>query len=228
LLSFLFNQNIKSEPGRFPAFLVFLKNHFIKHTMMNSIKILFLLIFPVSLFAQTTVLSPEIQIKTAILAAPEDQRQGVMVYGYDPTGKTVVLRKGTNNLICLADDPKKEGISVSCYSKKLEPFMARGRELRAEGKSELEKREIRQREAEAGTLKLTDAPAMTYIFSGSEEDYNSATGELKNGKFRYVIYIPYATTESTGLPNKPHAPGMPWLMDPGTHRAHIMVTPSSN
>lgn len=66
---------------------------------------------------------------------------------------------------------------------------------------------------------------MTYILSGTAENYNTSTGELKDGHFRYVIYIPYATTESTGLPDKPFAPGMPWLMDPGTHRAHIMITP---
>lgn len=193
--------------------------------ILNSI---ILLIFPVTLFAQAEVLPAEIQIKTAVLAAPEDQRDKTMVYGYDKSGKMVVLREGTNNLVCLADDPTKEGISVSCYSKKLEPFMARGRELTAEGKTEMDKREIRQREAEDGSLQLPDAPSMTYIFSGSEENYNSATGELKDGNFRYVIYIPYATTESTGLPDKPHAPGMPWLMDPGTHRAHIMVTPAKN
>lgn len=195
---------------------------------MKYVNIIFLLIFPVTLFAQTEILPAEIQIKTAVLAAPEDQRDGTMVYGYDTSGNLVVLREGTNNLVCLADDPNKEGISVSCYSKKLEPFMARGRELIAEGKTEMEKREIRQREAEDGSLQLPDAPSMTYIFSGSEENYNSATGELKDGKFRYVIYIPYATTESTGLPDKPHVPGMPWLMDPGTHRAHIMVTPAKN
>lgn len=190
--------------------------------------IVFLLIFPVAIFAQTEILPAEIQIKTAVLAAPEDHRDGTMVYGSDTSGNWVVLREGTNNLVCLADDPTKEGISVSCYSKKLEPFMARGRELIAEGKTEMEKREIRQREAENGSFRLPDAPSMTYIFSGSEENYNSATGELKDGRFRYVIYIPYATTESTGLPDKPHSPGMPWLMDPGTHRAHIMVTPAKN
>ncbi len=195
---------------------------------MKYLKLIILLIFPVTVFAQTEILPAEVQIKTAVLAAPEDQRDNTMVYGYDTSGKMVVLREGTNNLVCLADDPEKEGISVSCYSKKLEPFMARGRELIAEGKTEMEKREIRQREAEDGSLQLPDAPSMTYIFSGSEENYDSATGELKDGKFRYVIYIPYATTESTGLPDKPHAPGMPWLMDPGTHRAHIMVTPPNN
>lgn len=195
---------------------------------MKSLKILFLLIFPASVFAQADLLPAEIQIKTAVLAAPEDQRENVTVLGYDSTGEFTTLRKGNNNLICLADDPTKKGISVSCYSKKLEPFMSRGRQLIAEGKSEMEKREIRKREADSGKLQMPDAPSMTYIFSGSEENYDSSTGELKDGKFRYVIYIPYATTESTGLPDKPHAPGMPWLMDPGTHRAHIMVTPPNN
>jgi hypothetical protein len=42
---------------------------------------------------------------------------------------------------------------------------------------------------------------------------------------RYVIYIPYATSASTGLPLKQDAPGMPWIMDPGTPRAHIMINP---
>lgn len=174
------------------------------------------------------MLSPEIQIKTAVLPAPEELREGAMIYGYDENGKMVILRDGTNNLVCIADDPGRKGISVSCYSKKLDPFMARGRALAAEGKSEAEKREIRKNEAESGELILPDAPSMTYIFSGTEENYDRTTGELKDGSFRYVIYIPYATVESTGLPDKPHAPGMPWLMDPGTHRAHIMITPPQN
>lgn len=172
------------------------------------------------------ILPAEIQIKTAELAAPEDLRSGVMVYGYDTAGKMVVLREGSNNLVCLADDPNKPGISISCYAKKLEPFMKRGRELTAEGKSEMEKREIRKKESEEGKLELTDVPGMVYILNGEEENYNRSTGELKDGKFRYVIYIPYATVESTGLPARPEIPGMPWLMDPGTHRAHIMVTPA--
>ena len=192
---------------------------------MRFLTIIFLLIFPAALFAQVEILPAEIQIKTATLPAPEEQRDATMVYGYDQSGKMVVLREGSNNLVCLADDPSKEGINVSCYSVKLEPFMARGRELITEGKTEMEKRAIRKREAESGELELPDVPSMTYIYSGSEENYDKATGELQNGYLRYVIYTPYATTESTGLPDKPHAPGMPWLMDPGTHRAHIMVTP---
>ena len=85
-----------------------------------------------TLLAQTP--PADIQIKTAVLAAPEAARAGAMVYGYNEKGELVVLRKGTNDFICLADDPKQKDISVACYPKTLEPFMARGRELRAAGK----------------------------------------------------------------------------------------------
>jgi len=198
--------------------------------MKNVITLLILLV-SISSFSQdekSTVLPDDIQIKTAVLAAPEDQKDGAMVYGYDKNGEMKVLREGSNYMVCLADDPSKEGIQVACYSKKLEPFMARGRELKAEGKSEVEKRQTREKEAKDGTLEMPDAPSTLYILSGSEENYNTANGELKDGKFRYVIYIPYATAESTGLATKPEAPGMPWIMEPGTHRAHIMITPISN
>lgn len=195
---------------------------------MKLLKSLFILLFPLTVLGQTDVLPNNIQIKTAVLAAPEDQRDSATVYGYDSSGKLITLREGKGNFICLADDPSQKGIRVSCYSKKLEPFIARGRELIAEGKSEMEKREIRKKEADAGLLQMPDSPSMMYILSGSEENYVKQTGELKNSNFRYVIYIPYATAESTGLPEKPFAPGMPWIMDPGTHRAHIMVTPPTN
>ncbi|MDC6351804.1 hypothetical protein PP178_09565 [Zeaxanthinibacter sp. PT1] len=174
---------------------------------------------------ESKILSKEIQIKTAVLPLPDGEKEGAMVYGYNEEGSLVVFREGTNNMVCLADDPTKEGISVSCYSKALEPFMARGRELSAQGADFNEKTEIRGKEVAEGKLKMPEAPSMTYIYYGKDEDYDKSTGELANGKFRYVIYIPFATTESTGLPDKPHAPGMPWLMDPGTHRAHIMVGP---
>lgn len=165
------------------------------------------------------------QMVTATLPAPEGDRANAMVYGYDDDGNFIVLRAGTNNLICLADDPSKQGISVSCYAKNLEPFMKRGRELAAEGKSTKDKRQTRGEEVAEGKLPMPIEPSMTYIYFGTDEDYNMETGALENGQFRYVIYTPFATTETTGLPDKPHAKGMPWLMDPGTFRAHIMIGP---
>lgn len=189
---------------------------------------LFLISLPLISPAQknaTEILPKEIQILTATLPLPEQEQAGAMVYGYSSSGEFVLLREGTNNMVCIADNPKREGISVSCYSKRLEPFMARGRELNAEGKSQEERTAIRGQEIASGKLAMPKEPSMLYVYFGKEEDYDPTTGKLANGKFRYVIYTPFATTESTGLPDKPHAPGMPWLMDPGTHRAHIMVGP---
>lgn len=195
--------------------------------MIKSVSFLLSLI-SVGIFAQEgikDILPVEIQIQTAVLPAPEEDRDAAMVYGYNASGEMVVLREGTINLVCIGDDPNKEGISVSCYSKKLEPFMARGRELTLEGKNTKEKREIRGMEVASGKIPMPKVPSMTYIYFGKDENYDKTTGLLKDGQFRYVIYTPFATPEETGLPIKPHAKGMPWLMDPGTHRAHIMIGP---
>lgn len=175
--------------------------------------------------APAKVPTSEAQIKAAVLAAPSDKRDGAAVYGYDASGKFMLLRKGTNEMICLADDPAQEGLSVSCYHKDLEPFMARGRELRKAGKSSDEIFKTREEEAKSGKMKMPEQPTTLFVYTASPEDFNAATGEVKNGYLRYVVYIPYATSESTGLPLKPNAPAMPWIMHPGTHGAHIMINP---
>jgi hypothetical protein len=169
------------------------------------------------------VLSPEAQIKGALLASPGDA--GAKVYGYNEKKDLIVLREGTSAMVCLADDPSQEGFSAACYHKDLDPFMARGRDLKKQGKSTKEIMDAREAEVKAGTLLMPKQPTTLYVYYAPAADYDAASGEVKNGTFRYVVYIPYATAESTGLPLKPAAPGMPWLMDPGTHRAHIMISP---
>jgi hypothetical protein len=172
-----------------------------------------------------TIPSAEVQIKTAVLAAAEESREKAMVYGYSPKGEFIVLRKGENELVCLADDPAQPGLSVSCYHKSLEPFMVRGRELKKEGKSFDDIFTIREQEVKSGKLQMNTQPANLVVYSAPAEKYNAETGEVKDGYSRSVVYIPFATAESTGLPAKPTTPGMPWIMNPGTHRAHIMIDP---
>ena len=169
--------------------------------------------------------SADIQIKTALLAAPKEKRDSCTVYGYSADKQLILLRKGTNELICLADDPDVPGFSVACYCKELEPLMQRGRELRKQGIDGQQLFDERAKEVKAGTLKMPKQPAALYVFSAKDEDFNPTTGEVKNGYLRYVIYIPFATAASTGLPEKPSANGMPWIMNPGTFGAHIMIDP---
>ncbi|GAB3282239.1 hypothetical protein GCM10027347_58370 [Larkinella harenae] len=193
--------------------------------MKNAILLLLAGCWASSLAAQTTAPSPEIQVKTAVLAAPADKRDGATVYGYSGKNEFILLRKGTNEYVCLADDPSQKGLNVSCYHKDLEPFMARGRELKKAGKSAPEIMKIREEEEKAGKWKMPKQPSSLFVYSAPDSSYNATTGDVKKGYLRYVVYIPYATAESTGLPLKPEAPGMPWIMDPGTHRAHIMINP---
>lgn len=178
-----------------------------------------------SLQAQTPPPSAEAQIATALLAAPADKRDGAAVLGYNAKGELVLLRKGTNEMVCLGDDPKQEGISVSCYHKDLDPFMARGRELKRGGMGFQEMFDTREKEVKSGKLAMPKQPTTLFVFTATKEQVNASSGRAPEGYLRYVVYIPWATAESTGLPLKPEGPAMPWIMYPGTHAAHIMINP---
>src|SRR5437870_3965819 len=94
------------------------------------------------------VAPPADQIASAILAAPKERRSGATVLGYNTKGEVVTLRKGNNDLVCLAHDPGEKAFSVACYHKDLEPFMARGRELAAKGVKGKERHEKRWKEVD--------------------------------------------------------------------------------
>jgi hypothetical protein len=166
----------------------------------------------------------EQQIAAAVLAAPVDRRANATVLGYDAAGALVTLRPGTNDQICLADDPKANGINVACYHKDLEPFMARGRALTAGGtKNNSEREDVRAKEIEAGTLKMPREPRSLAVLTGTS--FDAATGQIADAYTRWVVYTPYATPESSGLGITP-VPGGPWLMFPGRPTAHIMINPA--
>jgi hypothetical protein len=165
------------------------------------------------------------QIKLALLAAPPEKRDSATVYGYDANNQLAVIRKGTNELICVADDPTDSSFTVACYNKDLEPLMQRGRELRKQGIKDKQLFDERAKEVKEGTLQMPKGPTTLYVYSADNKDVNRSTGEVKKGYLRYVIYIPFSTVASTGLPEKPSAPGMPWIMDPGTYHAHVMIDP---
>ncbi len=163
---------------------------------------------------------PEVQIASATLAAPKERRAAATVLGYNAKGEVVTLRKGINDLVCLADDPAVKAISVACYHKDLEPWMARGRELAAQYKGK-ERHEQRWKEADEGKVKLPREPRMLYVLTGAS--FDAVKGEMVDSYLRWVVYTPYATPESTGLSTT--AGSAPWLMYPGTAGAHIMISP---
>jgi hypothetical protein len=164
----------------------------------------------------------EVQIAGAVLAAPAELRAGAAVLGFDPQGKRVQIREGKNELICLAADPAKATFEVDCYHKDLEPFMARGRELLAQKLTGAKRNEIRFKEVEDGKIAMPREPRTLYVLTGTS--YDATSGKVENPYQRWVIYVPFATPQSTGLSTKA-SESAPWLMSAGTAGAHIMISP---
>ncbi len=177
----------------------------------------------VSCTTRAQVPPAEQQIGAAVQAAPEAMRDAAAVLGYDDAGELAWLREGSNELICLADRPGDDRFHVACYHEALDPFMQRGRELRAQGLSDAEVDSIRRAEIEAGELSMPDHPASLYSLTGSGGAFDPETGEVSGAFPLYVLYTPFATGEQLGVPTRP-AGNLPWLMDAGTPWAHLMVT----
>jgi len=127
-------------------------------------------------------------------------------------------------MACLSDDPGAESFHVVCYHADLDPFMTRGRELRRQGMDRVEIAAIRAREIEEGKLSMPAHPAALYSLSGPEECHNAEASTLCESTRLYVVYIPYATAESTGLTTDATR-GVPWLMDSGKPWTQIMMIP---
>lgn len=179
---------------------------------------------PAAAASPTTPPSAEQQIAAAVLAAPEDMRAEATVLGYAPDGRFTRLRQGSGALLCLASDPKGERFHVACYQRSLEPFMARGRALRAKGVTGDQVDSVRFAEVRSGKLRVPRHPAVLYSLTGPPDSFNPATGTAPKAEPLFVLYVPFATGRSLGLSTTP-IEGGPWIMHPGTPKAHIMFQP---
>lgn len=164
----------------------------------------------------------EQQIAAAVKAAPPPMREDATVLGYDEDLELTTLREGEGALICMADDPQEDEFHVACYHEALEPFMRRGRELREQGHSGAAVDSIRRAEIEAGTLEMPERSMALYNLSGPSAAYDADADTVRDASALHVIYTPYATEETMGLPTRPQG-DEPWLMAPGEPWAHIMI-----
>jgi hypothetical protein len=175
-----------------------------------------------TLSAQGPTLTADQQIAAATLPLSADQRSTATVLGYS-AGKLGTLRKGTNGMTCLAPDPKRAEFHVACYHEGMEPFMARGRELRASGVTGAQVDSARFKEVRTGALAMPKLPSALFSLTGGK--FDPAAGKATGAGALSVVYIPGATTASTGITDKP-VENAPWIMYPGTPKAHIMFVGS--
>jgi hypothetical protein len=171
------------------------------------------------------LLTVEQQISVAVLPLPAEMRAGASVLGYRGDGTLVPLRKGTGGMTCLAPNRSAPRFHVACYHHSLEPFMARGRSLRTSGVTGDAVDSARFREINSGRLAMPRMPASLYSLTGDWTTLDVASLTTKGARPLFVVYIPFATTQTTGLPERP-ARETPWLMNAGTPKAHIMFVPA--
>ena len=154
----------------------------------------------------------EQQIADAVTPLPASLQNGATIVLEAEPGKRTVLREGTNAMLCRADAPAP-GFTVSCYHKALDAFFSRWGELVRAGKPEGEVRDTLSAEVKAGKFKV-EAGQTTYDLIGG--------GWRKESIPMSAVFLPNATTESTGLSTE-FNPYRPWLMWAGTPIAHIML-----
>mgnify|MGYP003351980452 CR=1 FL=1 len=76
----------------------------------------------------------------------------------------------------------------------------------------------------AGKLKMPKQGAL-YTITTPRDAWDPKAGVAKNAMVLSVIYMPFATTEDTGITSVPQKSG-PWLMFPGSPKAHVMLSGS--
>ena len=161
------------------------------------------------------------EIAAAVLPLPDSMRAGARVLIYRG-GDLVEARTGSNEMICLGDDPAHKGLQVSCYHKSLEPFMARGRELRAAGMTKREAVDsARLADVRSGRIVMPSSAMLSSVFAESDS-FDAAAGPPAKPRALDVIYLPFATQESSGISEQPAA-DRPWLMFAGKPWAHVML-----
>ena len=111
-------------------------------------------------------------------------------------------------------DGPAEGFSVGCYHESRVSQVSFQKKLAATGMERMDVFKERVAEVEAGKIALPVAGQMQYSLSG--DDVASAT---QRGQY---VRMPYATSESTGLPTEKGEDGI-WLMQEGTNRGHVMI-----
>jgi hypothetical protein len=154
-------------------------------------------------------------IDRAVLAAPANARAAAMVVKWAADGTRVVVRPGTNGVVCWdqAVWPGQRPFSVHCTSVANLPRVEQNREFFYKAGNAKEAEALVQAAEKDKTRKVPEFGAGYYGLVGN--DQATARGHV-------TIAVPFATTETLKLPSKPTASGA-WIMDAGSSGAHIMV-----
>ena len=165
-----------------------------------------------SAYAQTD----QEMIDRALLGAPAGMvRMNASVAKWGADGKRVIIKQGTNDLVCWDQSvwPGQLPFSVHCTSSKSMDRVDQNRAFYIQHMTrEAAEKAIKEAET-AGKRVLPEYGAGHYGLQGKDQ---------ASARAHVTIAVPNATAASMKIPDKPSTSGI-WLMDAGTTGAHLMI-----
>jgi hypothetical protein len=158
--------------------------------------------------------APADPMATAVAAAPATLREGATVVKWKPDFTYDTLRKGTNRLVCYdrSGFPGQQAFSIECTSIANLDRVAQNLKFEAAG-DKAKTQALLDAAEKDGTRVKPEYGSVWYHLMGADRDH---------ARTHMTIAVPGATTQSTGLPDKPGQGGV-WIMNAGTTTAHIMT-----
>jgi len=183
------------------------------------------LAFPASLILAQAV----DEIRFALLPLPEQLRDGATVMRVDSTHHPVVVRQGSNGMVCMRVLPGDAAWDARCYEASMARLIFRAGELVMSGLAIDSLGPRIEAEVRAGTLTLPKQPAASYRALGPQDAYVPATGAVTARiEIWQSLHVPFATAEEMGLPDEPtltepQRGAMPVVVASGTWWSHVML-----
>jgi len=165
-----------------------------------------------SAYAQTD----QEMIDRALLGAPAGMvRMNASVVKWGADGKRMVIKQGTNDLVCWDQSvwPAQLPFSVHCTSSKSMDRVDQNRAMYYQ---------YMTREAAEKAIKEAEAAGKRVLPEYGSGHYGLQGKDQASARAHVTIAVPNATAASMKIPDKPSTSGI-WLMDAGTTGAHLMI-----
>jgi len=185
----------------------------------------FVLVLAASLFgAAQPPASSNQTIAGALLPLPEQLRAAATVVQLDAEFRPVILRKGTNGMVCIADTPNDDRFDVRCYKDTFIPVVYRAFQLGYQVSGEKVEAEIK-----AGKLALSNEPTAGYRCLGPIAGYDASRNTV-NAQIEcwQSIHFPFRTAAELGVADEhdistAQQREIPYVMSSGKYWSHVMI-----
>lgn len=160
--------------------------------------------------------APTDDIEKALLAAPANLREGATVIKWKSDFTYDTLKKGTSRVVCYdrSGFPLQRPFSIECTTLANLERVAQNLKFEAAGGGDEKKTQALLDAAEKdGTRVKPEYGSVWYHLQGADREH---------ARTHVTIAVPFATTQSTGLPENNRQGGV-WIMNAGTSTAHLMT-----